>query len=60
MGGKLVKKKASTTGYPGQLQGLAAQAAPVYARKELIGYPGVGGNSHHQQIPQQPQHYAYH
>lgn len=42
MGSKLVKKKASTTGYPaGQLQGLAAQAAPVYARKELIGYPGT-------------------
>ena len=50
MGGKLVKKKASTAGYPGQLQGLAAQAAPVYARKELIGYPG-GGSSHHQQMP---------
>ena len=37
MGSKLVKKKGSTTG---QLQGLAAQAAPVYARKELIGYSG--------------------
>ena len=45
MGSKLVKKKASTTGYPGQLQGLAAQAAPVYARKELMGYPATGSSS---------------
>ena len=61
------------TGYSGQLQGLAAQAAPVYARKELIGYPGSGSGMAHQQHhhhnhPQQQQqqqqlpqqHYAYH